>query len=337
MIVPSPPVFLRSYASVARIHWVMCLATLLMVPILASDALAGAKLNDFDLSEALIPTQSIESGGPGRDGIPALDRPRFIAADDAGFLKPSDRVLGIYRNGITRAYPVAILNWHEIVNDHYRGEPVAVTYCPLCGTGMAFIANVGGKHLDFGVSGLLYNSDVLLYDRLTESLWSQLLHQAVTGPLRGQKLDMIPLAHTTWEDWRARHPATEVLSTDTGFDRDYGRDPYQDYARSGTLWFSVPHRDARHHAKEPVIGVRIDGTAKAYPFSALARTDGEMEDSIAGRSVIVRYDEGHRTGSIHDAASGDELPSVIAYWFAWRAFYPDTAVFEIGQAAPTGP
>lgn len=300
------------------------LVTLLLSP----TAIASPQKNGFDLSDALIPVRAIESGGPGRDGIPALDNPRFVPAEEARFLDSTDRVLGIQRNGIVRAYPVAILNWHEIVNDHYGSDAVVVTYCPLCGTGMAFIAKAKGEKLDFGVSGLLYNSDVLLYDRQTESLWSQLMSQAVSGPLRGQRLEMIPLTHTSWEDWRSRHPQSEVLSTDTGYSRDYSRDPYVGYDRAFKIMFRVSHLSERYHPKEPVIGIVMDGVAKAYSFSTLAVTKGDIHDEINGHPVIIRYDDKHRTGTIHDAVTGDELPSVTAYWFAWYAFYPDTKYFE---------
>ena len=135
--------------------------------------------NGFDLSNALIPVEQIKHGGPARDGIPAISQPDFISEKQARFLEDADRVLGINMQGEQKAYPVRILNYHEIVNDHF-GDVVLVSYCPLCGTGMAFLANRDGKDFDFGVSGLLYNSDVLLYDRQTESLWSQIRKQAIS-------------------------------------------------------------------------------------------------------------------------------------------------------------
>ena len=137
----------------------------------ACATLQGQEKNGFSVTNALIPVDEIRSGGPPRDGIPAIDRPRFVTADAAGFLQASDRVLGITRNGVSKAYPVAILNWHEIVNDRIANEPIVITFCPLCGTGIAYLATTGDQVLDFGVSGLLYNSDMLLYDRQTESLW----------------------------------------------------------------------------------------------------------------------------------------------------------------------
>jgi hypothetical protein len=140
----------------------------------AAYAAETRQLNGFILDEPLIPAGAIEKGGPPRDGIPSIDSPLFVAASEASFLDPEDRVLGITQGGKSKAYPVKILNWHEIVNDWLNQQPVVVTYCPLCGSGIAFSAMVGGRRLSFGVSGLLYNSDVLLYDRQTGSLWSQI-------------------------------------------------------------------------------------------------------------------------------------------------------------------
>lgn len=285
-------------------------------------------LNGFDLRGALVPVEAIEQGGPPRDGIPSIDRPRFVDAVSSG-LKEGDRVLGLARGGIARAYPVRILNWHEVVNDRLGSEAVVVTYCPLCGTGMAFDARVGGKEAtSFGVSGLLYNSDVLLYDRGTESLWSQILEQAVAGPLKGGKLTSVPLTHTSWADWRSRHPRTEVLSTDTGHSRDYDRDPYAGYDAVQRLMFDVQHRDERLPLKEWVLGVRVTGRAKAYPFSALSRrvdATGRFADRLGGVPLTIRFDGTHRTAEAFDV-DGRPLPSLMAFWFAWVAFHPATEV-----------
>ena len=146
--------------------------------LLSVDSFARNTINGFDVGNASIPVDEILPGGPPRDGIPAIDNPVFMDAQKATFLSEDDRVIGIARHGITRAYPIAILNWHEIVNDRIGQESIVVTYCPLCGTGMVFAA---GSALSFGVSGLLYNSDVLMYDRQTDSLWSQLKMEAVSG------------------------------------------------------------------------------------------------------------------------------------------------------------
>ncbi len=293
-------------------------------------AAAARNLNGFDLDGALIPADAIERGGPPRDGIPAIDKPRFVAAAQAR-LADGDRLLGLVRGGVARAYPVSILNWHEVVNDRIAGEAVAVTYCPLCGSGVAFDAQVagpGGPASVFAVSGLLYNSDVLLYDRATESLWSQLMFQAVTGPLKGRRLTPLPISHTTWADWRRRHPRTEVLSTDTGFERDYSRDPYAGYDQVPRLMFDVQHRDERLPVKAWVLGLQIAGEARAYPFSALAaRADasGRWRETVAGQVVEIRFDRQHQSAEAFDG-QGKPLAAVMAYWFAWVAFNPKTSV-----------
>jgi hypothetical protein len=303
----------------------LCLWLLALQP----PAVQAQVLNGFDLRDALVPQQAIERGGPPKDGIPAIDRPRFVPAASAG-LANGDRVLGIHHNGVARAYPVLILNWHEVVNDRIAGDPIAVTYCPLCGTGMAFDGRVAGRELQFGVSGLLYNSDVLLYDRGTDSLWSQIMSRAVTGPLKGTRLVPVPLAHTSWADWRRRHPSTQVLSADTGHQRDYTRDPYDGYDKVPRLMFDVQHRDERFPLKEWVLGVTVGDTAKAYPFSVLEQrvgADGRLSDTVGGQPIDIRFDRAHHTAQAFDS-QGRQLPSVMAFWFAWVAFHPQTAVLS---------
>lgn len=304
--------------------WKVLLASLLLAAITVAHAV---QKNGFDLEGALVPPDEILQGGPPRDGIPAIDRPQFVKAGDARFLKNSDRVLGVTRGGIAKAYPVRILNWHEIVNDAFGVERVVVTFCPLCGTGMAYLSETNGKALGFGVSGLLYNSDVLLYDRQTNSLWSQILSQAVSGSLKGARLTSVPLSHTTWADWKTRHPDTLVLSTDTGFVRDYARDPYEGYAQNPAIMFPVKGQSARYHPKELVIGVEVNGKFKAYPFVELSKSRGEASDAVGGKKITVRFDPEHRTGAVYDAG-GKEIPSLIAFWFAWYAFHGDTEIFH---------
>jgi len=201
----------------------------------------------FDFSRHSIPLDQIHSGGPPKDGIPALYDPEFFPAVRADYLKPQDRVLGISLNGEAKAYPIRILIWHELVNDHVGGHPVLVSYCPLCGTGMIFDAQLQEKRFLFGVSGKLYNSDVLFYDKETESLWSQIKMEAVTGPLTGKKLRLLSAEHTTWEAWQAKYPETVVLSSQTGHHRDYALNPYSEYEATKRLMFPVANQDKRLH------------------------------------------------------------------------------------------
>jgi len=312
-----------------RLRWLLFAAAWALAQATPLHVAAQGGPNGFDIRGALIPPDAIQRGGPPRDGIPSIDRPRFVAAAQSG-LADDERVLGLALAGVTRAYPVRILNWHEIVNDRLAGRAVVLTYCPLCGTGVAFDARIAGRDAVFGVSGLLYNSDVLLYDRGSDSLWSQLMAQAVSGPMKGTRLQPLPLTHTTWADWRQRHPRTQVLSADTGFVRDYTRNPYEGYEQVQALMFEVEHRDERFPVKEWVLGLRLGGEARAYPFSVLAQradAQGRLRDRVGGRDVEIRFDRAHRSAEAFDAA-GQPLPGVMAYWFAWVAFNPKTSVLQ---------
>ncbi len=289
---------------------------------------AGDRYNGFEVADALIPPGKIESGGPPRDGIPALTRPEMLSIEKAQYLRAGDRVLGLTHNGESRAYPIRLLNWHEVVNDTVGGKPVVITYCPLCGTGMVFDAAAGGVALEFGVSGLLYNSDMLLYDRQTESLWSQIMARAVSGRLKGSVLAVLPAVFTTWENWAEEHPGGTVLDINTGYRRDYSRDPYAGYDQSRTLYFDVSNRDGRYHAKDLVFGLVLDGQVKVWPLRELDEVDSwPLTDSLNGRELTIDYYKAGRSVRIVGEA-GKLLPAIPGYWFAWVAFYPDTLVFS---------
>ncbi len=294
--------------------------------LMLSAASAESK-NGFRIDNALIPVNDIRKGGPPRDGIPSLDDPVFVSAEDATYLSGRDRVLGISINGFAHAYPIRILNYHEIVNDNVGGTAVAITYCPLCGSGTAFEATINGRSYEFGVSGLLYNSDVLMYDRNTGSLWSQLMVQAVTGPMKGTRLQQLPLSHTSWQEWTERYPETRVLSNKTGYSRNYKVDPYPNYGRDGKLYFPVTHSSKKYRRKEIVMGLEIDGQFKAYPFKELKKGESRFDDEFAGAKFSVEFDAKHRTARVVKA-DGSEIPTITAFWFAWYAFHPETDVFE---------
>ena len=298
------------------------------VALFAYNAVLLAKpLNGFDLQGATIPEEEVFKGGPPRDGIPSIDNPRFVKPAASTQLNDSDLVLGISLNGISKAYPLPIMNWHEIVNDFFDDLPVVVTFCPLCGSGMAFESRMDGRPLTFGVSGLLYNSDVLLYDRQTESLWSQLKSSAVTGFYKAKQLKPVPMQHTTWQHWRKQHPDTLVLSFDTGFSRNYSRNPYEGYEDIEQTYFPVKFRAKGLHPKERVIGLTINGKAKAWPFVELRRAGGVVNDVVGGLPVTVRYNKEHESAEVIDK-QGKALASVSLFWFAWAAFHPETDLFR---------
>ena len=286
-------------------------------------------LNGFELKGSLIPIDQIHQGGPPRDGIPSIDRPHFIAADQDYFLQPDSLVIGLTLNGEARAYPIAILNWHELVNDRIGDRSVVVSYCPLCGTGMVFSADVDGQELQFGVSGLLYNSDLLLYDRQRESLWSQIDGEAISGPFKGRKLKLFPSTLTSWQRWKLQHPETELLSTRTGYRRDYLRSPYGDYDSNERIYFPVEFLSRRYHPKERVLGIALGGVQKAYPFAELAKRSGApiLSDKVAGKLLKIEYDLPSRSGRITDQ-QGVEIAVINSFWFAWYGFHPDTEVWQ---------
>lgn len=281
-------------------------------------------LNGFDIESPLIPKQEILKGGPPRDGIPAINRPKFVKAKKAVFLTSEDRVLGIEIDGEARAYPIKILNWHEIVNDSIKGQKISLTFCPLCGSGVAFDASKS----EFGVSGLLYQSDVLLYDYKTESLWSQILGLAISGPSKGMELTMLPIQHTSWGSWFDQYPKTQVLSLDTGFHRDYSRNPYEGYIRSTQIMFPVTQQSVLDiHPKEQVLGVQVGDKFKAYPFSELAKNGTELvTDSLGGQKLEIFWDAKGNSARVMNKSVAKK--SMVLFWFAWFGFHPNTQVYS---------
>ena len=286
------------------------------------------------------------SGGPPPDGIPSIDDPRFVASDAAG-LDPGDMIIGLDYGGVTRAYPHRILVHHEIVNHELGGENVAVTYCPLTATAQAF--RTGSTTL--GVSGRLVNSNLVMYDRDTGSLWPQIAATAIAGERRGESLQEISVTWTTWGDWIARHPDTEVLHTETGHVRNYHRDPYGTYTPPGGYYtsdrtmFPVMHEDDRYHPKHMVVGARTTDRAVFFDLEELRRhglqeTDhfiGVYDSELNASSIYAKNDASgfaYEDGMIVATDSGrayrpDDLPldrvvAIEGFAFAWIAFYPDS-------------
>lgn len=296
----------------------------LFLAVAATPAGAGRVLNGFELEPASVDVDEILRGGPPRDGIPALDHPKHIPAAQADWPDDDAMVLGVSWNGEARAYPIAILNWHELVNDTLGGRPILVSFCPLCGTGIVFDRRVKGEERTFGVSGLLYRSDLLMYDRGTESLWSQISAEAVTGPLLGERLELVRSSMKRFGEWKKQHPKTRVLTRETGYARDYDRTPYAGYAQSSRVMFPVPE-DRRYHPKMPTLGVRTsEGRARAYPAAEVVESGGRVTDEFQGHPVRVAYDTEEQ---VFDVEAPPELEVIEGYWFAWAAFHPDTSVF----------
>jgi hypothetical protein len=285
----------------------------------------GKQVGDFVIRDARVDVSDILAGGPGKDGIRSVDAPRYAAPAEAGWAGPDTEVLGVALGGDAHAFPVRMIEFHQIVNDSLGGVPVAVTYDPLTGTPLVFDRRVEGRTLTFGVSGLLYNSNFLLFDRETESLWSQFLGRAVAGPLAGRVLTRIPVRQETTRAWLERHPDSGILRHPMPEHIDYRVSPYQTYWVDEKIVSPVAARDSRYHAKELVLGVVVGGVARAYLGSIVTREGGAVDEEFRGKRIRIAYDSAAGTFS-WDMPEGVEL--VESYWFAWKAFHPDTEIWH---------
>ncbi len=243
-----------------------------------------------------IDTSALLSGGPPRDGIPSIDQPQFVGVEQAAaWLAGNEPVIALEINGDARAYPLQILTWHEIANDTVGGVPVVVTFCPLCNAALTFDRRLGAEVLEFGVSGLLRNSDLIMYDRTTESLWQQFTGEGVIGDLAGEQLAFLPSSLVSFADFRAAYPKGQVLSRETGASRPYGRNPYEGYDTIGSNPFLYRGpMDGRLQAVERVVTVSLadEGIDIAYPLSVLSAV-GVIQESRGGRDLAVF----HRSGT----------------------------------------
>lgn len=258
--------------------------------------------------ELPVPESQLQRGAP-KDGIPAITEPTFgddwsgieIIIPDSNLgsyetaprLSPEDRVISVERGGQARAYPLRALAWHEVVNESFGG-PLLVTYCPLCGSGLVAERRVDGEVTTFGVSGFLWQSDLVMYDEATESLWSQLMATAIRGPKTGSTLDLVPSTFTTWKGFQERHPNGQVLlpSPESKTIRgevivNYTRDPYRGYDESERIGIGANEfDDDRLHPKAQVLGVSADGEARAYPLSVVS-DQGVVNDRVGNLPVVV--------------------------------------------------
>src|SRR3989338_6609158 len=324
---------------------------------------SSSKIQTTNGIQHIVPLDKIKSGGPPKDGIPSIDDPKFVNSLDARFVSDDDLVIGVNINGEQKAYPLFIMVWHEIVNDDIGGTPVAVTYCPLCFTNQVFDRNVDGKITEFGTSGKLYNSNLVMYDRNTDSQWSQALGVAITGQMTGYTLKRIPFDVARWSDWKSLYPNTLVLTTDTGFFRAYGVDPYGDYYIDSRVIFPVENKDDRLFLKEKILGFD-NGIYKAYKLSDIEQKK-VINDIIGDKKIVLislypemarafnrvldeqvlEFEYSHEKiidiqtrstwnfdgESIEGPLKGGKLQREVynpGFWFEWAAFHPDTLLYS---------
>ena len=321
-----------------------------------------------DYQEWLVPINEIKDGGPGKDGIPSIDFPIFIEADhfEAGYVNDEDLIMGLIRGDEVRAYPHKILDYHEIINDEIGGIPVSINYCPLTGTGFAWKGELNIADSSYGVSGLLYNSNLILYDRNTDSNWSQLKLQCINGPLIQEIPETYSVIETNWATWKNMFPETLVLSKFTGYNRDYNFYPYGDYKTNHDLFlFSVNPTNNALPSKERVYSIIEGDLSKVYRFSDFVQGKAlidvvngntylvvgndlliksfkingvyqnlNFEYSYSGGSEFFSDDEGNVWNidglALSGPKSGQKLSSskdVVSYWFAIAAFYPNPDIY----------
>lgn len=305
--------------------WAVCSALLLSIAIANAqrsfDVDILAETFGFDDStKRSVELDDLNQGCRARDCIPAIDKPVYVPAEEAVHLADRTRVVTLSYKGEYRAYPTRILDHHEIVNDTIAGDPIAITWCPLCGSAVGLRRNIAGNVTEFGVSGVLYNSDLVLYDRATETLWDQIEAEGIVGPLTGERLSLFPVSVATWSKWRAAHPDTLVLSTDTGFDFDYTQDHYANYRDSAGLMFPVATTDDRVRAKTVVFGFDLESGAIAY-VESLLQERGSYRHELHGEEVVVTLRD---DGSVILERNGINHFPTRLFWFAWFTFHPKT-------------
>lgn len=331
-------VFAVTYAWTIRARWMRLVDPLYGDPIYEA-------FRRYDLQQAIVPRELFAVGNTQKEGIPSLDEPKFVTAKNAGSMRPTDRVIGITMGGQSRAYPLKILNYHELVNDRIAGQAIAVTYCPLCDSVLVFDRSSPTGPIEFGVSGLLFNSNVVFYNRApgdAESLWSQMKAQAIYGPKARQRLVPLPHEITTWASWTNRHPATLVLSSETGLGRDYNRpSPYVDYFAGKVplpVFTVAPYPPVdRLEWLDRVLGVwnKNGRAARAFPVKSFQDFEEttEIDTEVGGAKLTLAYDPGAKSLRVVRADEGVQW--MYSFWFAWHAFHPETDLYGL-PAKTTG-
>ena len=285
---------------------------------LFAGAVDGRWLSEWprtDFSKTTVKLEEVESGGPPKDGIPAIDKPHFVPASEAArWLEAREPVIVLEHRGEARAYPLQILMFHEIVNDTIAGMPVAVTFCPLCNASIVFDRRVDGRAVDFGTTGKLRKSDLVMYDRQTESWWQQFTGKGIVGHYAGATLDHLPSTIASFDDFRQAYPRGRVLSRETGHARPYGRNPYRGYDRIGDQPFLFRDPvDPRLPAMERVLGVELNGIIRIYPSAALSAKP-VINDEVGRQPIVVFSREGMLSAlDAERITQSRQIPAMAAY------------------------
>jgi hypothetical protein len=274
-----------------------------------------------ETSQRSIELSELSQGCLAVDCIPSIDLPQFGSIQDVSYIRKKDTMMVVEYNGIRKAYARKIMQSHEIVNDFFAEKPLVVTYCPLCATAVAFVPIIDGQRVEFGVSGLLHNSDLVMYDRNTASLWGQITGRAIVGSKTGHRLKTVSVGIMTWEELKQQLPNTLILLRPKGNNNKYKKFQYKKYTQSQKLMFPVAAQDARLANKKFVYGIEIDGQYIAFEEKYLKKRS-PMVESFGTRTLEVIYKNGLVTA--RDKKTGDTFSVLRSYWFAWYAFHPET-------------
>lgn len=280
-------------------------------------AISCEQVNDSQAPERkgdwLIPVGSVFDGGPGQDGIPALSNPQFSQTLDIHFMNDDELIIVGKFDGKIRGYPHKILDWHEIANDQINQNVFAVTYCPLTGSALGWERILNGKTTTFGVSGLLYNSNLIPYDRLTGSRWSQMLSKCVNGELIGSEPKKFQLVEMTWKTFWDTYKDATVINTETGYNRNYDLYPYGNYKDENSLLFPIEPADSRLPWKERVLGVAIGSIAKSYRVNVDIIGNDVIVDTLAGvELIVVRNAQAAFGAAFYNELNGNRIDSIFA-------------------------
>lgn len=323
-----------------------------------------------DTNRWTIPIDEVFDGGPGKDGIPSIDNPIFLEASDVvveTYMNDDDLVVGIVKGDVVKAYPHRILDWHEVVNDDVFGEKITISYCPLTGTAFGWQSMVGNKFTEFGVSGLLYNTNLILYDRESDSYWSQLKLECVNGEFIGSTPKVVKIFETTWGLWKDMFPETKILSDQQGFSRNYAEYPYGSYREDNSfLFFPVSKSDNSIPKKNRVHAIIGGGSAKVFEFSSFGEGKAIKSEFLSDNILIIgnqkminsymlepqhstlifEYDfstpehyfkdnEGNKWNVLGVAVEGPRTGeilvstnSLMSYWFAIPPFFSNIQIFQ---------
>lgn len=282
----------------------------------------SVEINGFDTSSKIMNENTVVRVGPVNSPTAAIDQVKTESVSNTNW-SDGDYVMGLALNGEARAYPLSVMLWHQIINDELGGVPVLVTFCQICGTGLIYDRVINDKPHTFGMSGLIYHADILLYDKESQSLWSRFLDESVAGPSEGQPIFDLPFLTMTLGEWKQRYPQSSIISRDTGFDINYSMTPAGTSSAGDKVFAALP-TELRYHPNMPVVGVNRNGKTKAYPAGEVLVDGGQISDRFEGADISIQYTAKSQSFTLDISPQSDIKQTT---WSAWNSQHPKTAIY----------